>query len=49
MEFLDLKHGSMSVMDYVNKFNHLTQYVGTHVNTNEKKMDHFYHDLSCSL
>ena len=23
MEFLDLKQGSMSVMDYVNKFNHL--------------------------
>ena len=22
-EFLDLKQGSMSVMDYVNKFNHL--------------------------
>ena len=22
-EFLDLKHGSMFVMDYVNKFNHL--------------------------
>ena len=28
MEFLDLKQGSMSVMDYVNKFNHLSQYVG---------------------
>ena len=23
-EFLDLKQGSMSVMDYVNKFNHLS-------------------------
>ena len=23
MEFLDLKQGSMSMMDYVNKFNHL--------------------------
>ena len=23
MEFLNLKQGSMSVMDYVNKFNHL--------------------------
>ena len=23
-EFLDLKQGSMTVMDYVNKFNHLT-------------------------
>ena len=24
MEFLDLRQGSMSVMDYVNKFNHLS-------------------------
>ena len=39
----------MLVMDYVNKFNHLSQYVGTHIDTNEKKRDHFYRDLSCSL
>jgi hypothetical protein len=25
MEFLDFRQGSMSVMDYVNKFNHLPQ------------------------
>ena len=37
------------MMDYVNKFNHLAQYVGTHVDTDEKKRDHFYHSLSCSL
>ena len=49
IEFLDLRQGSMSVMDYVNKFNHLSQYVGTHIDTNEKKRDHFYRDLSCSL
>ena len=49
MEFLDLKQGSMSVMNYVNKFNHLAQYAGTHVNTDEKKRDHFYHGLSYSL
>ena len=24
VEFLDLRQGSMSVMDYVNKFNHLS-------------------------
>ena len=24
MKFLDLRQGSMSVMDYVNKFNHLS-------------------------
>ena len=36
-------------MDYVNKFNHLSQYAGTHVDTDEKKRDRFYHDLSCIL
>ena len=49
MEFLDLRQGSMSVMDYVNKLNHLSQYAGTHVDTDEKKRDCFYHGLSCSL
>ena len=48
-EFLDLKQGSMSVMDYVNKFNRLSQYAGIHINNDEKKRDHFYHGLSCSL
>jgi hypothetical protein len=33
----------------VNKFNHLAQYAGTHVDTDEKKMDRFYHGLSCIL
>ena len=36
-------------MEYVNKFNHLAQYAGTHVDTDEKKMDHFNHGLSCIL
>ena len=48
-EFLDLRQGSLSVMDYVNKFNHLSQYAGTHVDTDEKKRDRFYRGLSCSL
>ena len=48
-EFLDPQQGSLSVMDYVNKFKHLSQYAGTHVDTNEKKRDHFYRSLSCSL
>ena len=48
-EFLDLRQGGMSVMDYVNKFNHLSQYAGTHVDTNEKKRDRFYRGVSCSL
>ena len=48
-EFLDLRQGSMSMMDYVNKFNHLSQYAGIHVDIDEKKRDHFYRGLSCSL
>ena len=47
-EFLDLRQGSTSMMDYVNKFNHLSQYAGTHVDTYEKKRDRFYRGLSCS-
>jgi hypothetical protein len=48
-EFLDLKHGSMTVMEYANKFNHLAQYARTHVDTDEKKRDCFYRGLSCIL
>ena len=36
-------------MEYVNKFNHLAQYVGTHVDSDEKKMDCFNRGLSCIL
>ena len=48
-KFLDLRQGSMSVMDYVNKFNHLSQYARTHVDTDEKKRVSFYRGFSCSL
>jgi len=48
-EFLELKQGNMTVMEYVNKFKHLAQYAGTHVDTDEKKIDHFKHGLSCIL
>ena len=48
-EFLDINQGSMSMMDYVNKFNHLAQYARIHVDTDEKKRDRFYRGLSCSL
>ena len=48
IEFLDLRQGSMSVMDYVNKFNHLSQYARTHVDIDEKR-DRFYRGLSCNL
>jgi hypothetical protein len=36
------------MMEYANKFNHLAQYAGTHVDTYEKR-DHFYRGLSCIL
>ena len=48
-KFLDLKQGSMTMMDYVNKFNHLAQYAGTRVDTDERKRDRFYRGLSCIL
>ncbi|XP_066311415.1 uncharacterized protein [Miscanthus floridulus] len=48
-EFLELKQGNMTVMEYVNKFNHLAQYAGTHVGTNEKKIDHSNRGLSSNL
>ena len=37
------------MIDFVNKFNHLAQYARTHVDTDEKKRDYFYHGLSCIL
>ena len=48
-EFLELRQGSMTVMDYVNKFNHLSQYAGIHVDTDENKKDRFYCGLSYIL
>ena len=36
-------------MDYVNKFNHLSQYARIHVDTDDKKRDRFYRGLSYSL
>ena len=36
-EFLALKQGDQTVMQYVDKFNHLSQYAHEHVNTNAKK------------
>ena len=39
----------MTVVECVNKFNHLAQYAATHVDTDEKKRDHFYYGLSCIL
>ena len=39
----------MTAMDYVNKFNYLAQYAGIHVDTDDKKKDHFFHSLSSIL
>ena len=39
----------MTVMDYVNKFNHLAQYAGIHVDTDDKKKDCFFRGLSSIL
>ena len=39
----------MTVMDYVNKFNHLAQYAGIHVDTDDKKKDRFFRGLSSIL
>ena len=36
-------------MGYVNKFNHLSQYAGIHVDTDEKKKDRFFRGHSYVL
>ena len=36
-EFLALKQGDQTVMQYVGRFNHLSQYASKHVNTDAKK------------
>ena len=36
-------------MDYVNKFNHLSQYASIHVDTDDKKKDRFFRGLSSIL
>ena len=33
-------------MEYVNKFNHLAQYAGSQVDTDDKKMQRFFHGLA---
>ena len=36
----------MTVMEYVNKFNHLAQYAGIHVDSDDKKKDRFFRGLT---
>jgi hypothetical protein len=45
-EFTDLKHGSMSVNEYLNSFIQLSRYTPNNINTNEKKQDIFLNGLN---
>jgi len=44
-EFLSLKQGCVSVMEYAAKFNELSRFAMHQVNTEERKMDHFEQGL----
>ena len=48
-EFLSLKQGSLSVMEYVARFNELSQFGPHKVATEEMKMDHFEQGLQRSI
>ena len=44
--FLELRQGNRTVMEYVNKFNHLAQYAGSQVDTDDKKRERFFRGLA---
>ena len=44
-EFLTLKQGPMTVMEYAAEFNELSRFAMHQVNTEERKMDHFEQGL----
>jgi len=48
-EFLKLQQGGMSVVQYIARFNHLSQYAREHINTDEKKKDCFIRGLNTKL
>jgi hypothetical protein len=48
-EFLKLKQGGDTVTQYLNKFNHLSQYAIDQVNTDLKKKNCFMRDLNDRL
>jgi len=48
-ELLALKQGPDTIYQYSQKFNNLCQYGGYHVDTDEKKMDHFHNGLDADL
>ena len=45
-EFLELRQGNRTVMEYVSKFNHLAQYASSLVDTDDKKREHLFHGLA---
>jgi hypothetical protein len=48
-EFLRLRQGADTMMQYIGKFNYLSQYAIEHVNTNIKKRDCFMIGLNSKL
>jgi hypothetical protein len=48
-EFQDLKHGSISVNEYVTKFTQLSRYAPHEVDTDKKKQECFLNDLNDGL
>ena len=48
-EFLALKQGDQTVMQYMLRFNHLSQYASEHINTNAKKKRWFMRGLNTKL
>jgi hypothetical protein len=48
-EFLALKQGKMSVLQYVGQFNHLSQYAQEHVDNDQKKKKWFLRGVDTKL
>ena len=48
-EFLDLKQGGRSVVEYVEKFQNLSQYAPTYVDSEDKKRQYFLGGLNATL
>jgi len=44
-EFLSLKQGSLSIMEYATKFNELSRFAPHQVDTEERMIDHFEQGL----
>jgi hypothetical protein len=48
-QFLALRQGESSVMQYLGQFHHLSQYAPERVNTDAKKKEHFMRGLNAKL